>query len=193
MSLQDCILHIGNLRNDDSKPKTVPFDLSSLLLYQWSQSCYTEAYFYGTCPFHAPSLLDNFVEKLLDCKNRLKTTNLNSCCKMKDAFDPPFIAKNRKNDGWRYHLSKRHRNNALSTEAQALDIWGKTPQKQTVWHALYRCITMAGILLMIGVFGFKREGHCTQTPDFRFENINNILYVARNSSSLGTVGLIMWC
>ena len=35
-----------------------------------------------------------------------------------------------------YQRSKRQRKRALSTEAHARRSSGKTPQKQTVWHAL---------------------------------------------------------
>ena len=61
-----------------------------------------------------------------------------------------------------YHLSYRQRKRALSTEAQAREISGKAPQKQTVWQALYLCMTMLGILLIIGVWDLSNDGHCTQ-------------------------------
>lgn len=58
------------------------------------------------------------------------------------------------------HLSKRHMKKALSTDAQALLISGKTPQKHTVWQALYLSKTIAGIDPTIGERGRSRDGHC---------------------------------
>lgn len=59
-----------------------------------------------------------------------------------------------------YHLSNRHRNKELSTDAQARRISGNTPQKATVWHALYRSVTIAGISLTMGVSILAWVGHC---------------------------------
>jgi hypothetical protein len=52
---------------------------------------------------------------------------------------------------------------ALSTDAQAPFISGNTPQKHTVWQALYLSSTMAGMLPMIGERDRSREGHCEHT------------------------------
>ena len=59
-----------------------------------------------------------------------------------------------------HQRSKRHMKNELSTDAHALLISGNTPQKQTVWQALYRSSTIAGMPLMIGERGRSNDGHC---------------------------------
>lgn len=59
-----------------------------------------------------------------------------------------------------HHLSRRHRKRELSTEAHARRISGNTPQKATVWQALYRSVTMAGISFTTGDSMRSWEGHC---------------------------------
>ena len=67
---------------------------------------------------------------------------------------------------WRrgaYHLSYRHRNRLLSTEAQALLISAKTPQalrEQPIWTLIMRSSTMPGMLLATGDRVLSTGGHC---------------------------------
>jgi hypothetical protein len=58
------------------------------------------------------------------------------------------------------HLSYRQRKRELSTDAQALPISGKTPQKHIVWHVLYFSCTIAGKSKRVGDIGRSKLGHC---------------------------------
>lgn len=64
--------------------------------------------------------------------------------------------------GTSFHLSYRHKKRELSTDAQALRISGKRPQKATVWQALYRSKIIAGMSFSVGVVNRRGVGHYTQ-------------------------------